>query len=191
MPCWLWYCCENYKCYPFVHLPLYFLQESSSHFSHHHFHFGTSTTFSKATCNTLNLLINIISLITTFPINTAILKNTILFPIILAITTTIIYIIITISFIIITIIIRFTLTINFPLSITTTKPTSSTLTPPLLHFSATLPSLPLSPSPLRKSVSCNYYCEYNSSSLQTALMIFITLLFNVVLNFQAVCFSAI
>ena len=34
-----------------------------------HFHFGTSTAFSKATCNTLSLLITIISLITTFPIN--------------------------------------------------------------------------------------------------------------------------
>ena len=34
-----------------------------------HFHFGTSTAFSKATCNTLSLLLTIISLITTFPIN--------------------------------------------------------------------------------------------------------------------------
>ena len=52
------------------------------------------------------------------------------------------------------------------------------------YNSWSLPSLSLSLSPLRKSVSCNYCCEYNSISLQTALMIFITLLFNVILNFQ-------
>ena len=46
--------------------------------------------------------------------------------------------------------------------------------------------LSLSTSPLRKSVSCNYYCKYNSFSLQTALIIFITLLFNVILNFQSI-----
>ena len=63
--------------------------------------------------------------------------------------------------------------------------TSSTSTPSLLQLSATLPLLSLSPSPLRKSVSCNYCCAYNSLFLQTALMFFITLLFNVILNFQS------
>ena len=154
-----------------------FLQNSSSYFSHCHFCFGTSTTFCKATCNTLSLLI--LSLITTFPINTPILRNTIFILMILAITTTTICIIITPSSSSSASPTQSTFLFPSPL------PTSSTLTPSLLQLLATLRSLPLSPSPLRKSVSCNYRCEYSSISLQPAVMILITLLFNVILNFQS------
>ena len=57
--------------------------------------------------------------------------------------------------------------------------------PSLLPPSATLPLPSLSPSPFRKSASCNYHCEYSSISFQTALMIFITLLCNIILSFQS------
>ena len=60
----LLYCCANCKCHTFVHLLLCLLPNTSSHYSHSHFHFGTSITFSMVTCNTLSLPITIISLIT-------------------------------------------------------------------------------------------------------------------------------
>ena len=156
-----------------------FLQNFSSHFSHCNFHFGTSTTFSKATYNTLSLLITIISLITTFPINTPILKNTILIPSSLLLpprpSASLSQSALSLS----------PSSSSSASSPQSPPPTSSTLTPSLLQLSVTLPSLPLSPSPVRKSVSCNYCCQYNSISLQTALMIFITSLCNVILNFQS------
>ena len=81
------------------------------------------------------------------------------------------------------IIIRFTLTTKFLLP---SPPPASSLSPTsLLPLSATLPSQSLTLLPLRKSASSNYYCDFNSISLQIALTIFITLSFNVILNFQS------
>ena len=57
MSYWLWYLCESCKYHSFVHFLLCLLHNMSSHYSHSYFHFGTSITFSKATCNTLSLLI--------------------------------------------------------------------------------------------------------------------------------------
>ena len=50
--------------------------------------------------------------------------------------------------------------------------------------SSSSPSSSLFSPPLRKSASYNYHCEYNRISLQTVLMIFITLMFNVFFEFS-------
>ena len=85
MSYWLWYLCESCKYHSFVHFLLCLLHNMSSHYSHSYFHFGTSITFSKATCNTLSLLITIISSITTISIKNTIPIST---AIVIVITTT-------------------------------------------------------------------------------------------------------